>query len=550
MLREEALRYGKISDATAVKLIENLDFMDNQESSKSIKRFFGVLSLTRSWDFSFFVPYTFGSIFRHGCSVELLGDSARAILIRAFDNLAEIPSFVARNYAAMLIVRTSYSCGLSDLGDRFVRFLRTSNSDPLSLEREMYIARGVAVKDLGEADDMFIYIKDRIDSVGRKFDRAVLLAKLAYHLVNTFGDSESRKLARGYLRESLELRETYAIDNLRYLSSVLPYMFSVDTALAMKLMDSLMFAAIHRSDWVEHYEKFLRNCELIVEKPDVVIRAERWILRVYSESRISDSDYHRLVSVARGAIVYADPFYASSIVRSVDSPIASVSTADINSSVVIIGNIAKLDISLAYELATILIRELMQEGRYSDGIEVCARLQMFFPAKIDEQYRFMIAPYIERLRRREIVDLLPNLSLLRTDKVKELIRTLIKRAERLANPLTQASEIVSIASKIYRGHPHWSRQLLLFAEELIESVEFEEKIDILERIVEVFIRIDEKEGLRRFQNLIHYLADRDPRRATSIIERLIQYLKKGETKTIARQLLQYAVEKRINEVRD
>jgi len=334
------------------------------------------------------------------------------------------------------------------------------------------------------------------------------------------------------------------VDSIRYLSLSLPYMFSVNTALASRFMDSLMYAAVRRKDWTEHYKDFLEESKLVVEGLDVFMRAEKWIYRVYEEKRISEDDYYKLISAARSSVIYVDPFYASSIIKSEKSPVVGVSTRNISNSIYIIKKLAQLDIPLAYELTSILMRELMSEGRYSEALEVCAELQSYFPSKIDEQYSFVIVPYLRGLRRHQIVELLPSLSLLNTDRVKSLIRNLINRAEKIANPIERASEIVSIASKISRGFPNWSRQLLLYAEELIEDYEWEEKADIVESMVETLIRINEREGLRKFQLVINHLAEIDAKRATRMIERLMQLMRSSETKTIAKQLLQYAIEKK------
>ena len=545
ILRKEMLLYGKISDAIAIKLIGNLDFVeDDQGSLRVIREFFGILSRGRSWDFAFFVPYTLSNVSRKDCTTNLLGDVGRDLLIRSFNSVIAIPDFQAQNYAYMLIIRASYLCGLTRLGDRFVSSIQIDAEDPKSLEHGMYVARALAAKDLGESDDLFMYIKEKIDNVFGKLNRSVLLAKLAYHLVKAFGDSESRKTARRYLEESLRIKEDYAVDSIRYLSLSLPYMFSVNTALASRFMDSLMYAAIRRKDWAEHYKDFLEESKLVVESLDVFMRAEKWVYRVYEEKRISEDDYYKLISATRSSVIYVDPFYASSIIKSEKSPVVGVSTRNISNSIYIIKKLAQLDIPLAYELTSILMRELMSEGRYSEALEVCAELQSYFPSKIDEQYSFIIVPYLRGLRRHQIVELLPSLSLLNTDRVKSLIRSLINRAEKIANPIERASEIVSIASKISRGFPNWSRQLLLYAEELIEGYEWREKADIVEGIVETLIRINEREGLRKFQLVINRLAEIDAKRATRMIERLMQLMRSSETKTIAKQLLQYAIEKK------
>jgi len=545
ILRKEMSLYGKISDAIAIKLIGNLDFVeDKQGSLRVIREFFGILSRGRSWDFAFFVPYTLSNVSRKDCTTNLLGDVGRDLLIRSFNSVIAIPDFQVQNYAYMLIIRASYLCGLTRLGDRFVSSIQIDAENPKSLERGMYVARALAAKDLGESDDLFMYIKEKIDCVFGKLNHSVLLAKLAYHLMKTFGDSESRKTARRYLEESLRIKEDYAVDSIRYLSLSLPYMFSVNTALASRFMDSLMYAAVRRKDWTEHYKDFLEESKLVVEGLDVFMRAEKWIYRVYEEKRISEDDYYKLISAARSSVIYVDPFYASSIIKSEKSPVVGVSTRNISNSIYIIKKLAQLDIPLAYELTSILMRELMSEGRYSEALEVCAELQSFFPSKIDEQYSFVIVPYLRGLRRHQIVELLPSLSLLNTDRVKSLIRNLINRAEKIANPIERASEIVSIASKISRGFPNWSRQLLLYAEELIEDYEWEEKADIVESMVETLIRINEREGLRKFQLVINHLAEIDAKRATRMIERLMQLMRSSETKTIAKQLLQYAIEKK------
>jgi len=545
ILRKEMSLYGKISDAIAIKLIGNLDFVeDKQGSLRVIREFFGILSRGRSWDFAFFVPYTLSNVSRKDCTTNLLGDVGRDLLIRSFNSVIAIPDFQVQNYAYMLIIRASYLCGLTRLGDRFVSSIQIDAENPKSLERGMYVARALAAKDLGESDDLFMYIKEKIDCVFGKLNHSVLLAKLAYHLMKTFGDSESRKTARRYLEESLRIKEDYAVDSIRYLSLSLPYMFSVNTALASRFMDSLMYAAVRRKDWTEHYKDFLEESKLVVEGLDVFMRAEKWIYRVYEEKRISEDDYYKLISAARSSVIYVDPFYASSIIKSEKSPVVGVSTRNISNSIYIIKKLAQLDIPLAYELTSILMRELMSEGRYSEALEVCAELQSYFPSKIDEQYSFVIVPYLRGLRRHQIVELLPSLSLLNTDRVKSLIRNLINRAEKIANPIERASEIVSIASKISRGFPNWSRQLLLYAEELIEDYEWEEKADIVESMVETLIRINEREGLRKFQLVINHLAEIDAKRATRMIERLMQLMRSSETKTIAKQLLQYAIEKK------
>ncbi len=545
ILRKEMSLYGKISDAIAIKLIGNLDFVeDKQGSLRVIREFFGILSRGRSWDFAFFVPYTLSNVSRKDCTTNLLGDVGRDLLIRSFNSVIAIPDFQVQNYAYMLIIRASYLCGLTRLGDRFVSSIQIDAENPKSLERGMYVARALAAKDLGESDDLFMYIKEKIDCVFGKLNHSVLLAKLAYHLMKTFGDSESRKTARRYLEESLRIKEDYAVDSIRYLSLSLPYMFSVNTALASRFMDSLMYAAVRRKDWTEHYKDFLEESKLVVEGLDVFMRAEKWIYRVYEEKRISEDDYYKLISAARSSVIYVDPFYASSIIKSEKSPVVGVSTRNISNSIYIIKKLAQLDIPLAYELTSILMRELMSEGRYSEALEVCAELQSFFPSKIDEQYSFVIVPYLRGLRRHQMVELLPSLSLLNTDRVKSLIRNLINRAEKIANPIERASEIVSIASKISRGFPNWSRQLLLYAEELIEDYEWEEKADIVESMVETLIRINEREGLRKFQLVINHLAEIDAKRATRMIERLMQLMRSSETKTIAKQLLQYAIEKK------
>ena len=545
ILRKEMLLYGKISDAIAIKLIGNLDFVeDDQGSLRVIREFFGILSRGRSWDFAFFVPYTLSNVSRKDCTTNLLGDVGRDLLIRSFNSVIAIPDFQAQNYAYMLIIRASYLCGLTRLGDRFVSSIQIDAEDPKSLEHGMYVARALAAKDLGKSDDLFMYIKEKIDNVFGKLNRSVLLAKLAYHLVKAFGDSESRKTARRYLEESLRIKEDYAVDSIRYLSLSLPYMFSVNTALASRFMDSLMYAAIRRKDWAEHYKDFLEESKLVVESLDVFMRAEKWVYRVYEEKRISEDDYYKLISATRSSVIYVDPFYASSIIKSEKSPVVGVSTRNISNSIYIIKKLAQLDIPLAYELTSILMRELMSEGRYSEALEVCAELQSYFSSKIDEQYSFIIVPYLRGLRRHQIVELLPSLSLLNTDRVKSLIRSLINRAEKIANPIERASEIVSIASKISRGFPNWSRQLLLYAEELIEGYEWREKADIVEGIVETLIRINEREGLRKFQLVINRLAEIDAKRATRMIERLMQLMRSSETKTIAKQLLQYAIEKK------
>jgi len=545
ILRKEMSLYGKISDAIAIKLIGNLDFVeDKQGSLRVIREFFGILSRGRSWDFAFFVPYTLSNVSRKDCTTNLLGDVGRDLLIRSFNSVIAIPDFQVQNYAYMLIIRASYLCGLTRLGDRFVSSIQIDAENPKSLERGMYVARALAAKDLGESDDLFMYIKEKIDCVFGKLNHSVLLAKLAYHLMKTFGDSESRKTARRYLEESLRIKEDYAVDSIRYLSLSLPYMFSVNTALASRFMDSLMYAAVRRKDWTEHYKDFLEESKLVVEGLDVFMRAEKWIYRVYEEKRISEDDYYKLISAARSSVIYVDPFYASSIIKSEKSPVVGVSTRNISNSIYIIKKLAQLDIPLAYELTSILMRELMSEGRYSEALEVCAELQSYFPSKIDEQYSFVIVPYLRGLRRHQMVELLPSLSLLNTDRVKSLIRSLINRAEKMANPIERASEIVSIASKISRGFPNWSRQLLLYAEELIEDYEWEEKADIVESMVETLIRINEREGLRKFQLVINHLAEIDAKRATRMIERLMQLMRSSETKTIAKQLLQYAIEKK------
>jgi len=197
ILRKEMSLYGKISDAIAIKLIGNLDFVeDKQGSLRVIREFFGILSRGRSWDFAFFVPYTLSNVSRKDCTTNLLGDVGRDLLIRSFNSVIAIPDFQVQNYAYMLIIRASYLCGLTRLGDRFVSSIQIDAENPKSLERGMYVARALAAKDLGESDDLFMYIKEKIDCVFGKLNHSVLLAKLAYHLMKTFGDSESRKTAR------------------------------------------------------------------------------------------------------------------------------------------------------------------------------------------------------------------------------------------------------------------------------------------------------------------------------------------------------------------
>lgn len=543
-IEREISAYGKVSDAIAVKLIDSLSIIENcQNLGAVLRRFFDLLSRGKSWDFAFFIPYAIDASLHERCIAYVVGDDCERILTRAFNEIPRIPDPNAQNYAYMLTIKSLYSYGSTKVGDELSRLLASNMDDLSSIERCMYVARALAAKDFDESDNMFMRIRVRISRVHGDLNKAVLLAKLAYHVSKTFNDKEGKRIARECLNDSLEIKNSPLVDHVRYLSLALPYILSVDLTLGSKLMDSLLHAIIHRKDWVEHCRCFLDSCNLIVDGIDKILRVESWIHRAYEEKRISEIDYYRLIAAARGTIIYLDPFYASSIITSSNSPVVGVSAQNVEASIDILKNLAKMDISTTYELSSILMRELMVGGKYPEAIELCARLQGYFPNKIQEQCSFIIMPFLKRLgNQSQIVQLLPNLSMINADCVKDLIKSLLKSAEKISNPLMRAREIASIASAICRGYPAWSKQLLLYAEELVEGYDLENKVEIIETIIETLTRIDEKAGLKRLQRLISPIAEIDPKAATRIIEKLMHHLKKCETKTITKQLLQYVME--------
>lgn len=549
-IERETSIYGKISDATAIKLVDSLSTISSDQTLASVlRKFFNVLSGSKSWDFAFFVPYTIDKGLNDTCVANIVSDS-KQILIRAFNEAARIPSLNAQNYAYMAVIKGLYSCGLTRIGDNLSRSLTKNVNDISSLERYMYVARAIAVKDFDESDNAFMLIKAKINQIREDLSKAVLLVKLAHHISKTLNDAEGKRIATECLRESLEIKNGSAIDHIKYLSLALPYIFSVDLTLGSKLLDSLLYSVISRRNWVEHCRQFLENCDLVIDSVERILRIENWVHRIYTEKRISKADYYRLIAAARGVIVYLDPFYASAIITSNHSPVAGVSTQSVEASVDIIKSLTRLNISTAYELSSTLMRELIAENRHSEAIELCAELQQYFPMKTREQYDFIILPSLKKLNRSQIIKLLPSLSLLNTSSVVDLIKNLLRSIEKVSNPLTRALEVANIASAIHKGQPTWSKQLLLYAEELVEGYDWEKKADVIEIIIETLIKIDERVGLKKFQKLISSIAETNPKVATRIIERLMPHLKYHETRTITKQLLQYATENKKNDVKD
>ncbi len=438
----------------------------------------------------------------------------------------------------------AYSASDYSLGDRIVDSIFAVGESLGTIgevEAHIYAGRALYSKDLDESDTCFLKAYDMIPKISSKYARAILLTKLASYYREIFSDKVGRSISAKWFDESLDFRKKYALSFEIFVSKTIAYIYRYDELLGTKYLDALLTNLLHRKDWKELLTNVLKTIKIAGIGLEPIIKIQRWLDVRYSRRKILDEDYAEMYSYLISAAKGIDQFKAFSLLHSTEDIIIYIEPEKFQLALTILENIGSLDVALTYDLANILVRDLVSRGDLKKAIILLSKTQTYFPNKIDSIYRKVIEPKIKKMNIRELVDIVDILSKIGTRSIDTFLREIINRAESMETTL-KAKIIGRIGVGLIERNYSWSLQLIDYLDEVLQDVPLDAKAEIYADIGIGLYRKQKKLGIEIVKKCIKMMENISPRKATDILTKIFRNIDDSAILPWIDQLRLYAAE--------